>query len=348
MISKPGAAAFQKNINGQETGLFWLRNTNGIQVAITNYGARIVSLVVPDNKERETDVVVGFDSIDGYLNATEVYHGSIVGRYANRIARGRFSLDGKAYQLAINNPPNHLHGGPHGFHQQVWEVKETAAHMLHLSLFSADGSEHYPGNLKVDLRYELGEDNALELHYEASTDRDTIFNITSHPFFNLNGQGSSDILQHHLVIDPDQFTPVGPDLIPTGIAPVDGSPFDFRTGQLIGHRINLNDPQLKYGAGYDHNFVLNGTGFRTVATATGNESGIVMEVLTDQPGLQLYSGNYMKGENRIKGGMKDDFRTAFCLETQHFPDSPNHPRFPSTVLHPDEPFYSRSFYRFHI
>jgi aldose 1-epimerase len=346
MMGNLDQASFRKSIKGRETEIFFLENTKGVQAAITNYGARIVSLVVPDERGKDRDIVTGFDTLDGYLNATETYHGSIVGRYANRIARGRFSIDGKEYQLAINNPPNHLHGGPHGFHTQVWEVKQATKNLLHLSYFSPDGEEHYPGNLTVDLRYELGEDNSLELHYHATSDQTTIFNITSHPFFNLNGQGTSDIDRHLLQINADNYNPVGADLIPTGINTVEGTPFDFRKPVMIGARINEKNPQLVYGAGYDHNYVLNEDGFRVVAQVQGDESGILMEVLTDQPGMQLYSGNYMKGENTIKYGLKDNFRFAFCLETQHFPDSPNHPDFPSTLLRPEDAFQSRTFYRF--
>jgi aldose 1-epimerase len=346
MVMVPDKELFKSTINGRETSLHVLRNSNNLEVALTNYGARIVSLITSDHKGLPVDIVTGFDSIGNYLDATETFHGAIVGRYANRIARGRFSLDSRQYQLAINNPPNHLHGGPNGFHQQVWDIEEASASTLRLSYFSKDGEEHYPGNVKVDLVYTLNETNELSLYYKAQTDQPTIVNLTSHPFFNLNGQGTGTILDHTLQIDADLYNPVDQYLIPTGIEPVDQTPLDFRKSMRIGKRIGEPHPQIQYGGGYDHNFVLNGKGFRPVGRVTGDRSGITMEVLTDQPGMQLYSGNFMKGDNRIKYGLRDDFRNAFCLETQHFPDSPNHPDFPSTVLEPGEIFTSTTVYKF--
>jgi aldose 1-epimerase len=325
--------------------LYFLENKN-MQVAITNYGARIVAIILRRAGKDPVDVVVGFDSIQGYLDATETYHGTIVGRYANRIANGRFSLGGKEYQLAINNPPGHLHGGPKGFHKQIWNVQLAEANKIRLSYFSKDGEENYPGNLDVSVTYTLSEDNELGIHYEASTDKSTVINLTSHPFFNLNGIGAGKIEDHVLHVEADNYNPVDDSIIPTGVFPVEQTPFDFREPTPIGKRINNNDTQLKYGAGYDHNFVLNGTGLSKVAMAKGDKTGVTMEVITDQPGMQLYTGNYMKGENEIKWGFKDDFRTAFCLETQHFPDSPNHPEFPTTVLNPGDVFRSTTIYKF--
>jgi aldose 1-epimerase len=336
---------FEGEHKGRETGLYFLKNKN-VEVAVTNYGARIVALTVPGKDGQPVDVVTGFDSLDKYIASTEPYHGAIVGRYANRIARGHFYLNGRQYQLAINNPPNHLHGGPEGFHQQVWTVEESTPEQLRLSYDSADGEGGYPGNLHVRLTYHLSEDNALTLTYEAHTDAPTVINLTSHPFFNLNGQGRTTILNHLLQINADRYTPVDSSLIPTGIAAVDGTAFDFRIPMTIGKRIDERNEQLKYGSGYDHNLVLNGSGLRAVARATGDESGIVMDVLTDQPAMQLYSGNYMKSENGIKYGLIDKFRTAFCLETQHYPDAPNQPQFPSTILNPGEEFRSQTIYRF--
>jgi aldose 1-epimerase len=336
---------FVTRFNGAETSIYFLENKD-MQVGITNYGGRIVSIILNDQKGRPVDVVVGFDSIDGYLNATETYHGTIVGRYANRIANGKFSLEGKDYQLSINNPPNHLHGGPKGFHNQVWKVESNSKTDLRLSYFSKDGEENYPGNLNVVIHYTLSDQNELHLQYEASTDKTTIINLTSHPFFNLNGIGSGSIEKHFLQIDADNYNPVDKALIPKGIFPVEGTPFDFRKAKAIGEEIDLDDEQLKYGAGYDHNFVLNGKGLRRVAKATGDQSGISMEVITDQPGMQLYTGNYMKGKSNIKWGFKDERRTAFCLETQHFPDSPNQPDFPTTVLKPGEIFLTHTTYKF--
>lgn len=337
---------FEGTHQGKKTGLYFLKNKNGIEVAITNYGARIVGLSVPDKNGHPVDVVTGFDSIDGYLSAKEPYHGAIVGRYANRIARGQFSLDGKQYQLDINNAPNHLHGGIDGFHQQVWTVSEHNGPAIRLSHFSPDGEAHYPGNMQVEVFYELTDKNELIIHYQAGTDADTVINLTSHPFFNLNGQGQTNILDHVLQIEADEYTPVDESLIPVSVAPVEGTAFDFRTPHTIGKYIDEKDDQLKYGCGYDHNVVLRGSGLRPAARVTGDRTGIVMEVLTDQPAMQLYSGNYMKGEHTIKYGLVDKFRMAFCLETQHYPDSPNHPSFPTTLLKPGEVFRSQTIYRF--
>ena len=331
-----------------DTSLHFLNNKNNIQVAITNYGARIVALIVPDKKEQSTDVVVGFDSLEGYLTSTETYHGAIVGRYANRIAKGKFSLNGKSYELSINNPPNHLHGGPKGFNNQVWKIEEAKSNSIQFSYFSKDCEENYPGNLNVLVTYTLSDQDELIINYEASTDQPTIFNITSHPFFNLNGQGSGSVEDHLLQINASNYTPVDEALIPTGIVTVEHTPFDFRTSKKIGRDINNENDQLKFGAGYDHNFVLDGEGIRTAGMAIGDKSGIQMDVITDQPGMQLYTGNYMKGENTIKYGLKDNYREAFCLETQHYPDSPNHPEFPSTVLNPGDVFHSTTIYKFSV
>lgn len=337
--------AFDQTIDGKPAGLYVLDNKN-IQAAITNFGARIVSIIVKDKQGQPVDVVTGFDNLSQYLTASEPFHGAIVGRYANRIARGRFSLDGVTYHLPINNPPNHLHGGPNGFHNQVWTVEASGDDFLRLSYESKDGEEGYPGNVRVELEYRLNKEDGLEIHYKAKSDKPTVFNITSHPFFNLNGQGLGNILDHLLQIEADTYTPVDDSLIPTGISSVEQTPFDFQTPTTIGAKINQPDVQLKYGAGYDHNFVLKGSGLRRVASVKGDKTDISMEVITDQPGMQLYTGNYMKGENRIKYGLKDDYRAAFCLETQHFPDSPNHPEFPSTTLLPGKLFESTTIYKF--
>jgi aldose 1-epimerase len=348
MLAKINSDAFQETLNGEKTSLHFLKNKNNIEIVVTNYGARIVALIVPDKNGNPADVVVGFDSLKGYLNSNETYHGAIVGRYANRIARGKFSLNGKTFQLAINNPPNHLHGGPNGFNKQVWKVEEAKENSIKLSYFSNDGEENYTGNLNVTLTYNLTDQNELVINYEASTDQATVFNITAHPFFNLNGQGSGSVEDHHLQINADNYTPVDETLIPTGVFTVVNTPFDFRQSKKIGENINDKNRQLKFGAGYDHNFVLNGQGLRSAATAIGDKSGIVMEVITDQPGVQLYTGNWMQGENTIKYGLKDNYREAFCLETQHFPDSPNHSEFPSTVLNPDDVFQSTTIYKFSV
>ena len=348
MLQRLNPTLFKDRIDGKQTSLHFLKNRNNVEIAITNYGARIVALIVPDKNQNPTDVVVGFDSLDGYLNSTETYHGAIVGRYANRIARGKFVLNGKEYQLAINNPPNHLHGGPHGFNTQVWTIEQATENKIHLSYFSKDGEENYPGDLNVNVIYTLSDENELSINYEATTGQTTILNLTAHPFFNLNGQGNGTIENHLLQVNADNYNPVDDTLIPIGVYPVANTPFDFTQPKTIGKNIHDENEQLKYGAGYDHNFVLNKNGLRIAATATGDKSSITMKVITDQPGMQLYTGNYMKSENTIKYGLKDNFRQAFCLETQHFPDSPNHPGFPSTVLEPEDVFKSTTIYKFSI
>ena len=346
MLQKINLDLFDQMVNGQKAKLHFLKNKNNIEIAITNYGARIVTLIVPGKNAQPVDVVVGFDSLQGYLQSTETYHGAIVGRYANRIAKGRFSLNGRMYQLSINNPPNHLHGGPKGFNNQVWKIEEEKNSSFRLSYFSKDGEENYPGNLNVSLSYTLTDQNELVINYEDVSDQDTVFNITAHPFFNLNGQGNGTIENHLLRINADHYTPVDETLIPTGISTVENTAFDFRKPKRISTSIIDKNEQLRYGAGYDHNFVLNGQGLRTAGIASGDKSAIVMEVITHQPGIQLYTGNFMKSENTIKYGLKDNYREAFCLETQHFPDSPNHPEFPSTLLKPGEVFRSTSIYKF--
>ncbi|MGZ3947076.1 MAG: aldose epimerase family protein [Flavisolibacter sp.] len=348
MLSKINPGAFSETLNGEQVSLHFLRNSNQIEVAITNYGARIVALIVPDRKKLPTDVVVGFDSLQGYLRSTETYHGAIVGRYANRIANGRFNLDGRTYQLAINMPPSHLHGGPKGFNNQVWRVDEVQNESIRLSYLSEDGEENYPGNLKLTVTYTLTDENALKIDYEATTDKATILNVTAHPFFNLNGQGKGTIENHLLQLNASKYTPVDETVIPTGVFTVEGTPFDFRKLKSIGQNINDDNEQLKYGAGYDHNFVLEGSGLRIAGRTIGDQSGIVMEVITDQPGMQLYTGNWMAGQNKIKYGFVDNRREAFCLETQHYPDSPNHPEFPTTVLRPGEVFRSTTIYKFSV
>ena len=348
MLTKINPDAFDQTLNGGRVNLYFLRNKNGLETAITNYGARIVTLIVPDKSGKATDIVVGFDSLKGYLDSTETYHGAIVGRYANRIANARFNLDGRTYQLAVNMPPNHLHGGPNGFNKQVWKVEEVQTNSIRLSYVSEDGEENYPGNLKVIVTYTLTEENELKIDYEATTDKATVLNLTSHPFFNLNGQGTGTMENHLLQINADKYTPVDESIIPTGIFTVEDTPFDFRKPKTIGQNINDDNEQLKFGAGYDHNYVLEGNGLRTAGKAIGDKTGIVMEVITDQPGMQLYTGNWMAGENNIKYGLKDNRREAFCLETQHYPDSPNHPEFPSTVLRPGDVFQSTTIYKFSV
>ncbi len=348
----PPQTAFQQTIDNKKTDLYFLKNSHGMQAAITNYGGRLVCLLVPDKDGKLTDVVIGFDSVQQYQSSTEPYFGATIGRYGNRIAKGKFTLDGKQYTLATNNGPNTLHGGKKGFQFVVWDAKQSGDSVLELTYLSKDMEEGFPGNLQVKVIYTLTYDNELKLDYEATTDKKTVVNLTNHAFFNLNGQGSGTINNHLLMINADYFTPVDSTLIPNGtIEPVANTPFDFRSPTLIGKSVDAKDMQLKNGKGYDHNFVLNenkGTGLNTAAIITGDKTGIEMEVLTQEPGLQFYGGNFMQSKNKMKDGGMDNFRTAFCLETQHFPDSPNQSAFPSTVLEPDKIYKTSSVYRFSV
>ena len=346
----PSAAGFQQTIDNKKTDLYILKNSNGMQAAVTNFGGRLVSLLVPDKDGKLTDVVIGFDSVLQYQASTEPYFGATIGRYGNRIAKGKFTLDGKQYSLATNNGTNSLHGGKKGFQYVIWDAKQMGDSVLELTYLAKDMEEGYPGNLQVKVTYALTNANELKLDYEATTDKKTIVNLTNHAFFNLNGQGSGTINNHELMINADSYTPVDSSLIPTGKnEPVANTPFDFRLPTMIGKNVDANDIQIKNGKGYDHNFVLNankGTGLNTAAIVTGDKTGIVMEVLTQEPGIQFYGGNVMYSKNKMKDGGMDDFRTAFCLETQHFPDSPNQPAFPSTVLEPAKTYKTSSVYRF--
>lgn len=341
---------FQKEIDGKKTNLYVLKNKNNMQAAFTNYGGRLVSLLVPDSAGKLVDVVVGFDGVEAFEKSTEPYFGATIGRYGNRIAKGKFSLDGKQYTLATNNGQNTLHGGKKGFQAVVWDAAMPDSQTLVLTYLSKDMEEGYPGNLKVKVTYSLNDENELKMDYEATTDKKTVVNLTNHAFFNLNGEGSGDILNHDLKVYADLYTPVDTTLIPLGKnVTVKGTPFDFTTSTTIGKRIEEANDQLKAGKGYDHNFVLNGTkgmDMTHAATVKGDKSGIVMDIYTQEPGLQFYSGNFMQSKNVFKGGAKDDFRTAIALETQHFPDSPNQPAFPSTVLTPGEVYKTTSIYKF--
>jgi aldose 1-epimerase len=341
---------FGKTPDGRQVDLYLLTNKKGVEVAITNFGGAVVSVKVPDRSGKVADVVLGYDSLDGYVN-DKSYFGALVGRYANRIAHGQFSLDGATYKLARNNGENSLHGGIKGFNKAVWDAKEIASKegpSLQLNYLSKDGEEGYPGNLKVQVVYTLTDANELKIDYSATTDKKTVLNLTNHSYFNLAGQGSGDILGHELMIQADRFTPVDAGLIPTGeLRPVAGTPLDFRTKTAIGARINADDEQLKLGKGYDHNWVLQQTAaFSLAARAVEPNSGRVLEVSTTEPGVQFYSGNFLDGTVHGKGGNVYGFRSGFCLETQHFPDSPNHPEFPSTVLNPGERYHSVTAYKF--
>lgn len=344
--------AFQKSIDGKTTSLYIIKNKNNASVAFTNYGARIISLQVPDQENKLTDIVVGFSDIEKYIHSTEPYFGATIGRYGNRIARGKFTLDGKEYTLFTNNGVNSLHGGKKGFQDVVWDTRQINDQSIEFSYLSKDMEEGYPGNLKIKVVYTLSDDNELKINYHASTDKKTVINLTNHAFYNLNGEGSGSILKHQLQINADKYNPVDSTLIPEGMpADVQDSPFDFRKLTAIGIRINEENIQLKYGKGYDHNYILNrGTSESLfhAARALGDLSGIVMDVYTSEPGLQFYSGNFMQGKNEFKNGSRDDFRTAFCLETQHFPDSPNRPDFPSTVLDKGQSYQSSTIYKFSV
>jgi aldose 1-epimerase len=329
---------------------FALTNANGVKMEVTNYGGRIVSLFVPDKEGKLDDVVLGYDSLQQYPTGN-LYFGAMIGRYGNRIAKGKFSLSGKDYQLAINNGVNALHGGPHGFHQVYWNVIPSAPNALIMTYRSPAGEENYPGTLNVTVTYTLTDKNELVIDYEATTDKETIVNLTHHSFFNLAGAGSGEILDHELTIIADQFCPVDSGLIPSGeLKKVKGTAFDFSTPHKIGERINQPDEQLKFGNGYDHNWVLNKKEkeLSLAAKVFEPKSGRTMEVWTTEPGLQFYSGNFLTGKDVGKGDKPYNYRTAFCLEAQHFPDSPNHSNFPSTVLKPGEVYKQKTIYKFGV
>lgn len=344
---------FGKISDGNRVDLFTLVNDNKMRVQITNYGGTITSIFVPDKKGNLADVVLGFDNLEGYLKKCP-YFGCIIGRFGNRIAKGRFVLDGKEYQMAINDGPNHLHGGLKGFDKVIWfsdiiERKDRIA--LKLSYLSKDGEEGYPGNLTVEVIYWLNNENEIIIEYHAKTDKKTIVNLTNHSYFNLRDAGHTPILNHELTLHADYFTPIDKTLIPTGeLRKVENTPFDFRKPVKIGARIEVEEEQIKFAGGYDHNLLLRGRAgeLRLVAKACEPETGRVLEVLTTEPGIQLYSGNFLDGTIEGKNGIVYHKRHAFCLETQHYPDSPNKPDFPSTVLIPGEVYKSTTIYKFSI
>lgn len=340
---------YTTTIDGKSVKLFSLKNKSGATVTITNYGGRVVSLLVPDKDHKLVDVVLGYDSIGSYRKKGEPFFGALIGRYGNRIGKGKFTLDGKAYQLQLNDGVNTLHGGTDGFFSKVWDAKEVDGQKLELSYVSNDGEAGYPGKLDVKVTYTLTDDNALQIDYSATTDKTTIVNLTNHAYFNLNGEGNKTILDHELTIAADSITPVDATLIPTGkLQAIAGTSFDFNKAKTIGKAIDANEKQLKFGKGYDHNFALKKHDDKTpVATVKSTATGIVMEVYTTEPGLQFYSGNFLTGEDRDgKGGKSYPHRSAFCLETQHFPDAPNHTNFASTVLKPGETYKTSTTYKF--
>ncbi|MCL3780104.1 galactose mutarotase [Prolixibacteraceae bacterium JC049] len=340
---------FKGDVNGEKVMLFTLKNKNGLATQITNYGGRVVNLWLPDREGKFEDVVLGYNTFDGYLNSNEIYFGALIGRYGNRIANGKFSLDGKEYTLATNNGKNHLHGGIKGFNDVVWQGKKVNDHKLELTYMSKDMEEGYPGNVTIKVVYELTDANELKIEYWAKTDAPTFVNLTHHSFFNLHGAGKGSINDHVLFIDANNYTPVDDGLIPTGeIASVTGTPMDFTQPTAIGKRVDSDFDQLKYGLGYDHNWVLNHSKekVRLAARISEPASGRAMEVYTNEPGLQFYGGNFLNGKDVGKYGLSYEHRTAFCLETQHFPDSPNHPHFPTTRLNPEDEYYSICIYKF--
>lgn len=333
--------------------LFTLTNTNNMKVEITNYGGIITSILVPDRKGILGDVVLGFDNLEGYLDRSP-YFGCIIGRFGNRIAKGKFILDGKTYSMAVNDGPNHLHGGLKGFDKVVWtpETSEAGDEVgLKLSYLSKDGEEGYPGNLSVIVTYLLTNENDLIIDYLAETDKKTIVNLTNHSYFNLKDAGASSILDHELLIEADRFTPVDNTLIPTGeYRPVENTPFDFRKPAKIGTQFDSDNEQIKIAGGYDHNFIINGQPgeLRVAAKAFEPDTGRVLKVLTTEPGVQFYSGNFLDGTITGKNGIVYKHRHAFCLETQHYPDSPNKPNFPSTVLDPGEEYHTTTIFKFSV
>jgi aldose 1-epimerase len=341
-------SSFGKTREGKSVDIYTLTNGSGMEARITNFGAILVSLKTPDRHGKLDDVLLGFDTVEGYLRE-HPYFGAVVGRYGNRIAKGQFTLNGKQYKLATNNGPNALHGGIKGFDKAVWQALPVGNSALKLTYLSKDGEEGYPGNLTVTVSYTLTDANELRLDYTASTDKDTVINITNHSYFNLAGQGTGDILGHRLMLNADRFTPVDSTLIPTGeLRSVAGTPFDFRQPHAIGERIDVKDEQIQFGGGYDHNWVLNGTigTLRPAARVVEPKSGRVLEVQTTEPGVQFYTGNFLDGAITGKGGKVYNKRYGFCLETQHFPNSPNEPKFPSPVLKPGETYKSTTVFKF--
>jgi len=334
--------------DGKEVFLYTLTNGQGNVLKLTGYGAAIVEVSVPDRNGNRANVTFGYDSLEGYLSG-DLYFGKVVGQYANRIAQGKFTLDGVDYTLAINNYPNSLHGGPTGWHSRVWDaevLKGTDFPAVKFTYSKPDMEEGYPGNVVAEVLYTWTDDNEIIMDYKVTTDKTTVVNITNHAYFNLHGAGTGDILDHEVLIRASAFTPVDRTLIPTGeIRPVEGTPFDFRTPHLIGERIGEEYDQLVLGGGYDHNYVLDNIE-EVDAEVYDPSTGRVLRVITDQPGVQLYTGNFLDGTQTGRGGKVYNYRSGLCLETQHYPDSPNQPAFPSVVITPEEQLLTSTIFRF--
>ena len=349
--TKVTQADFGKLTDGTAIHVYSLTNSQGVVARITNYGGRVVSITVPDRTGAKADVILGFDSVSGYAENTGPFFGALIGRYGNRIGHAGFTLDKVAYKLDKNDGENTLHGGAQGFDKRVWTALEMKDGGIELTYTSKDGEEGFPGTLKAVVTYHLTDANELRINYTATTDKDTVVNLTNHSYFNLKGAGNGDILGHMVTLNADSFTPVDAGLIPTGeLRAVAGTPFDFRKSTAIGARIEQNDEQLKLGKGYDHNWVLNKKAPVMTLAARVEEpsSGRVLEVETTEPGIQFYSGNFLDGTNKGKGGKAYIRRSGFCLETQHYPDSPNKPKFPSTELKPGQTYRSTTIYRFAV
>lgn len=340
--------AFRATIDGHETGLYVLTNRAGVEACITNFGGRLVSLMVPDRNDSLRDVVLGFDNIDDYRNIPSDF-GASIGRYANRIGQGRFELDGTVYDLPKNNFGHCLHGGPEGWQYKVYDVEQVTPNSIRMALRSPDGEMHFPGTVTASVTYTLTDDNALEIDFEARTDAPTIINMTNHSYFCLSGNPAKGSMQDVLWIDADSYTPVDSTFMTTGeIASVEGTPMDFRTPTPVGERIETPCVQLANGHGYDHNWVLNTAGDPTKCAArlVSPDSGIILELFTNEPGVQVYTGNFLDGSVCGKRGIAYPRRASICLETQHFPDSPNKSQWPSVVLRPGETYKSHCTYRF--
>lgn len=337
---------------GDSVKQYTLTNKNGMKVEVINYGGIITSLTAPDKNGKYQDVVLGFTKPEDYFNGNPYFFGALIGRYGNRIANAKFTLEGKTYELDKNDGPNSLHGGKEGFDTKIWTVepvKDAQFPTLKLTYVSADGEEGFPGKLTTTVLYTLTDDNALEISYEATTDKATVVNLTQHSYFNLSGNFTQSITDHELQLKAEKFLPVNSTIIPTGEEKsVKGTPFDFIVSKPIGKDIGSDDEQIRLGQGYDHNWILEGKGLRTIATVYHPATGRVMEVMTDQPGVQFYSGNFLDGKYETKTGGKYEKRNGFCLETQHYPDSPNQKAFPSTELKPGQKYQTKTIYKFSV